>query len=267
MIAWPRMHLMEWNDQPWLPDVLRRAETDYLAAAIEVADPFAPLAPRLAELCARQGGDRIVDLCSGGSGPWLRLAPAVAAALGRPVRVTMTDLYPNFAAFARAAEATGGAVAGEAAPIDARAVPPQLSGVRTMFQGLHHFHPEDARAVLADAYHRRQPIVIVEGTRRSADAVLSMLLVPLAVLLLTPRIRPRSWARLLFTYVVPVVPLLVLWDGVVSCLRSYRPAELRALTAGLDEGYTWEVGEYRRRGVPVTYLIGAPREAAAAPPR
>jgi hypothetical protein len=85
-----------------------------------------------------------------------------------------------------------------------------------------------------------------------------MLLVPLAVLLLTPRIRTWSWARLLLTYVVPVVPLLVLWDGVVSCLRSYRADELRALTAGLDEGYTWEVGEYRRRGVAVTYLIGAP---------
>ncbi|HWO25321.1 MAG TPA: hypothetical protein VNO30_41560 [Kofleriaceae bacterium] len=264
MIAWPRLHLMEWNDQPWLPDVLRRAETDYLAAALDAADPFAPLAPRLAELCARAGSDRIVDLCAGGTGPWLRLQPALSAALGRPARVTMTDLYPNRAAFARVEAATGGAATGEAAPVDARAVPARLSGVRTMFDALHHLRPEDARAVLADAHRRRQPIVVVEGTRRSLAAVLGMLLVPLAVLLLTPRIRPRSWARLLFTYVVPIVPLLVLWDGVVSCLRSYRPAELRALTAGLDDGYTWEVGEYRRRGVPVTYLIGAPREPAAA---
>jgi hypothetical protein len=259
MAAWPRLHLMEWNDQPWLPDVLRRAETDYLATVLDAAEPFAPLAPRLAALCARAGDDRIVDLCAGGAGPWLRLQPAIAAALGRPVRVTMTDLYPNRAAFAHAAEATGGAVSGEAAPVDARAVPPHLSGVRTMFDALHHFRPEDARAVLADAHRRRQPVVVVEATRRSADAVLGTLLVPLAVLLLTPRIRPWSWARIALTYLVPVVPLLVLWDGVVSCLRSYRPAELRALAAGLDEGYTWEVGEYRRRGVPVTYLIGAPR--------
>jgi hypothetical protein len=85
-----------------------------------------------------------------------------------------------------------------------------------------------------------------------------MLLAPLFVLLITPRIRPWSWARLALTYVVPIVPLLVVWDGLVSCLRSYRLAELRALTAGLDRGYAWEVGEYRRRGAVVTYLIGAP---------
>jgi hypothetical protein len=132
-----------------------------------------------------------------------------------------------------------------------------------MFEGLHHFRPDDARAVLADAYRHRRPIVVVEGTRRTVGALLGMLLVPLAVLLITPRIRPLSWARLALTYLVPVVPLLVLWDGIVSCLRSYRPAELRALVAGLDEGYTWEVGEYRRRGGVVTYLIGAPSDRAA----
>jgi hypothetical protein len=172
--------------------------------------------------------------------------------------VTLTDLYPNRAAFARAAAATDGAVAGWDAPVDARAVPPELTGVRTVFDALHHFRPADARALLADAQARRQPIVVVEGTRRRLSSLLGMLLVPLFVLLLTPRIRPFSWTRLLFTYVVPLVPLLVLWDGVVSCLRSYRLAELRALTAGLDAGYRWEAGEYKVRGAAVTFLVGQP---------
>ena len=66
MLAWSRLHLMEWNDQPWLPEALRRAETDYLAAVLHAPDPFAPLAPRLAALCA---DDRIIDLCAGGAGP------------------------------------------------------------------------------------------------------------------------------------------------------------------------------------------------------
>jgi hypothetical protein len=237
MLTWPRLHLMEWNDQPWLPEALRRAETDYLATILDAMNPFAPLAPRLAALCT---DDRIIDLCAGGAGPWLRLQPAISSALGRPVRVTMTDLYPNATAFSRAAAATSGAVTGEPLPVDARAVPPRLSGLRTMFDALHHFRPADARAVLADAYHRRQPIAVVEATRRSLSTVLGTLLVPLFVLLLTPRIRPFSWTRLLFTYVLPVVPLL-------------------ALTAGLDADYTWDVGTYRHRGMVVTYLIGAPR--------
>ena len=260
MPAWPRLHLMEWNDQPWLPEVLRRSETDYLATVLELADPFAPLVPRIAAACERTGTDRFVDLCAGGAGPWSRLQPALTAALGRPVRATLTDLYQHPGAFARASAATSGAVTGETAPVAARAVPPHLSGFRTMFDALHHLRPADARAVLADAHRARRPILIAEGTRRSAAAVLGMLLVPLIVLLITPRIRPFSWARLLFTYLVPLVPLLVLWDGVVSCLRTYRPEELRAFTADLGGGYTWDIGTYRHRGVSVTYVLGEPTE-------
>jgi hypothetical protein len=265
--AWPRLHLIEWNDQPWLPEILRRAVTDYLTTLIELGDPFAPLVPRLAKLCAQTGDDRVVDLCAGGGGPWIKLQPAVSAALGRPLRVTLTDLYPNRAAFARVGATAPGAIAGEAEPVDARAVPARLGGLRTLFEGFHHLRPTDARAVLADAQRQRQPIVIVEGTRRSLTALLGMLLVPLVVLLVTPRIRPWSWARLLLTYLVPIVPLVILWDGLVSCLRSYRLSELCALTAGLDDGYHWEVGEYRRHGGIVTYLVGAPSRGGSTQPR
>jgi hypothetical protein len=90
-----------WNGQPWLPAVLRRAEIDYLSTVIDATDPFAPMVPWFAELCNQTGGDRLVDLCAGSAGHWLRLQPAISAAVDRPVQVTATDLYPNAAAFAR----------------------------------------------------------------------------------------------------------------------------------------------------------------------
>jgi len=51
--------------------------------------------------------------------------------------------------------------------------------------------------------------------------VLSMLGVPLAVLALMPLARPFRWAYLVFTYLIPLLPLIVLWDGIVSMLRIY----------------------------------------------
>jgi hypothetical protein len=253
----PRLHLLEWNDQPWLPAVLRRAETRYLAAALDLVRPFTALAPRIAALAAVTG-DRVVDLCSGGAGPWPHLAAAVTAARGAPVAVTLTDRFPDPAAFA-AATAAEPAIRGEPTPVDATAVPAQLSGVRTLFDAFHHFRPAAARAILADAHDRGQPIVVAEVVRRRLAAVLPMLLViPLLVLALTPRLRPVSGWQLVLTYLIPVVPLIVTWDGVVSALRAYRPGELRALTAGLD-GFSWEAGEVKARGAVVTYLIGAPR--------
>ena len=104
-----------------------------------------------------------------------------------------------------------------------------------------------------------------EGTYHSALAMLLMLLVPLMVFLMTPFIRPFRWSRLFLTYLIPVVPLVSLFDGLVSCLRTYSVAELRELLEGLEaENYQWEIGEVKCKAnpIPVTYLIGVPIERA-----
>jgi hypothetical protein len=244
----PRLQLFEWNDQPWLPEPLRRAETEYLATVLGIARPFAPLAPRVAALAATCS-HRVVDLASGSGGPWRTLHGDVAAAGGVDPRVTLTDLYPNTRV---------GAGHYEHEPVDARAVPSRLSGLRTMFDGFHHLRPDDARAVLADAHHAGAPIVVAEATNRRVHVVAaSIVIVPLLVFVLTPLIRPFSVARLVLTYVLPILPLLIVWDGVVSCLRTYRPDELMAMTRGLD-GFRWSAGETKSRGSIVTYLIGEP---------
>ena len=77
---------------------------------------------------------------------------------------------------------------------------------------------------------------------------------------MTPWIRPLTWRRLLWTYVVPVVPLATAFDGLVSVLRSYSVDELRALARGLDgSGYGWQMGSVRSSGASrVTCAIGVP---------
>ncbi len=78
---------------------------------------------------------------------------------------------------------------------------------------------------------------------------------------MTPLMRP-TFARLLLTYVLPLIPLVSAWDGVVSSLRSYTEEELRLFVADLDgDDYRWEVGriEPARFGRPaITYLLGWP---------
>ena len=69
----------------------------------------------------------------------------------------------------------------------------------------------------------------------------------MAQLLLTPFFRPFRLSRLVFTYLLPLIPLTTIWDGVVSILRLYSPAELLALARRADPTgrLRWQAGTLR----------------------
>ncbi|NOT59081.1 MAG: class I SAM-dependent methyltransferase [Acidobacteria bacterium] len=224
-----RFHLIEIHEQAWCPAVIRDCATDYLQHVIHAANAYEPIAERLTNARARTGATCIVDLCSGGGGPWSRLEPALAACCPE-LEIYLTDLHRNLTASQRHASDR---IKSYAESVNALRVPPELTGFRTLFTSFHHFKPDEARAILRDAVASRSGIGIFEGTQRRPREVLGMLLTPLIVWLLTPFIRPFRWTRLLWTYLLPVVPLVVVFDGVVSVLRSYTVAELTVFTAEL----------------------------------
>ena len=99
--------------------------------------------------------------------------------------------------------------------------------------------------------------IAIEDNRRAIDSA-EAIGAPLVVLVLTLRIRPVSLDRLFWTLCVPVVPLVYLWDGMVSHLRTYSVAELSALHGAFDNEYTWECGvlPVSETGQGVSYLLG-----------
>ena len=265
-----RVHLWEWEDLPWVPDFIRRFITDHLRFLAQVMGLFQPLMPQLVAALRKSGANRIVDLCSGAGGPVPGLLPHLDAAGAREVPVILTDLYPNRAAFAEIEAATGGRVRGWAEPVSAFDLPPELTGFRTVFTGFHHFRPEQARRILADAVAKRAGIAVFEAQERAVHTVILIpIVVFLAGVLFTPFAGRVTWQRLIFTYLIPICPLAFAWDGFASCLRTYSPAELRALTRDLESpDYRFEIGKrwlFGRFGFPyrATYLIGLPRPGAA----
>ena len=252
-----RLHLFEWEDQVWFPASLRTAMTSYLVAAYGITPLPALWAERLAGLMRRNEAGDIVDLGSGSGGP----IPLVVKELGKRgfrVRVTLTDLFPhsNAPLFDRDKQDSIGYWP---EPVDAAKVPSNLRGIRTMFASFHHLPPPGAQEVLRDAFEHRQTICIFEASSRAPAAIASMLLVPILVLLLTPKIRAVSWVQIVFTYLVPILPLLIFWDGLVSQLRTYSVRELEELTRGLQSpDYRWEIGliQVPRMPTGLPYVIG-----------
>lgn len=251
-----RRHLVELEDLPWLPGPIRDAATTYLRFAFEKSGQVGVFARQLAGVLERSGTKHIVDLCSGGGGP----TPAIVHALreqGHEVTATLTDRYPHSSALP--VQQTG-AVSYFPDAVDATRVPERLSGLRTLFNAFHHFRPKDARAILESAVASRQPIAVMELISREPLHLLGLLIAPLAVVVTAPFWRPFRWTHLLLCWLLPIVPLVVLWDGIVSWLRIYDPDELHDLVRGLD-AYDWDIGLLELDGPPVhaSYLIGVPK--------
>jgi hypothetical protein len=255
-----RRQLVEIEDLAWCPRAVRDGGTDWLGFMANGTGVYSGVAPKIRAAMDATGTTRVLDLCSGGGGPWLTLERAIAET--GPVQVTLSDLYPNLAAFADVRARSGDRVAGESRSIDATNVPPEFDGVRTMFSAFHHFSPNVAAAILGDAVRKRRAIAIFEATNSRAAGLAAMPLQLPAILLLTPFVRPFKWSRLALTYLPPLIPLLVLVDGTVSMLRLYLEDDLRELVSRVPghETFTWDIGSTRYAGpFGIMHLVGIPR--------
>lgn len=258
-----RRQLVELADLPWWPQILRQYMTDYLTFVTDLTKGLAPIAPVLAEALRTTGDRHVLDLCAGSGGPWRHLAPLLVEQ-GVLDSVVQSDLRPRDL---RPIQVDGVSIAPHDAPIDATAVPDALPGFRTLFNAFHHFPPDTARAILQDAVDTGHGIGIFEAVERQAAfiAVAFFLIGPM-VMLTTPFIRPLTLPRLLLTYLVPILPVAIWFDGIVSALRIYDPDELRALVDGLEgaERFEWRIDRVAlsKAQAGVTYLVGVPKETA-----
>ena len=132
------LKLSEIHDHPRFPALLRNLVTDGLEAMWGFGNTYKPILPRLRNALDQARTCEVLDLCSGGGGPWLRLAKELQREQRFSVEVCLSDKYPNRAAFERV-HATEFGVGFEPRSVDAMNVPVDLAGFRTIFSSFHHF--------------------------------------------------------------------------------------------------------------------------------
>lgn len=255
----PRIHLFEFEDLSWFPSSLRNYGTDFLQFLSNQTKMYKPVVPVILKGLDAAKCNQIIDLGSGGGGGLLWLNQALKEE--RPdLKITLTDYYPNLNAFKRT-RALASNFDFITASIDARNVPQELKGLRTQFLSLHHFKPKDAQLILQNTVDHQRPIAIFEGQERSFPSILAMIFSPVSVLFTTPFIRPFSIGRVLFTYLIPIVPIFVMWDGIVSSLRTYSIEEMNDLVSKLkkSESFEWEIDKVKSGPSTILYLLGTPK--------
>ena len=260
-----RRHLFEWEDQPWLPSSLRNIITDHLRHVF-ASERAASLRETVVDVLEgplhRSGATHIVDVCSGGGGPLPTVMEGLERRIGKQLTATLTDLYPNATAFAQISAQANGAIQGHSESVSAFDVPADLGAFETLFTAFHHFKPDDAKRILADAAAKRRTLVIIEPFGR-ANLPLMAFAGFVRGIIATPFVGQMTPARFLWTYPIPISAAVLAWDGAVSCLRAYEPEEMLWLAhEAVPSGYRWDAGRKPVPGSPaklcITYLIGEP---------
>lgn len=254
-----RIHAFEFGDLIWFPKSFRNYGTDYLQFVANTFDIYKDVIPVIKKGIESSANNTIIDIASGGGGGLVKIAGHLKKGIP-DLKIILSDYYPNLNAFKNTKAKQPDVFEYIAESVNAMDVPNYLKGFRTQFLSLHHFRPNDAKAILQNALDNNQAIGIFEAQQRDIKSLVGMFLSPIAVLIMTPFIKPFKVDRLIFTYLIPVLPLITLWDGVVSVLRTYTVRELKQMISELRNNahFDWEVDVAKGKQYKILYLLGTP---------
>ncbi|SFT82399.1 hypothetical protein SAMN05216474_2569 [Lishizhenia tianjinensis] len=256
-----RIHLFEFEDLHFFPEFLRNSMTNYLNAFHRVIKTKNDLSLVVKKALKISKATHIQDLCSGAGGPM----PDVLREIQKDkefehLQLTLSDLYPNQQALKKF-EAVND-INYLSSPVNAASIPKQENTLVTMICSMHHMPPKVAKEILLNAQHNNQCICVYEISDNSYPIVLfpiNFLIGLIMPFFVTPFVKNITWHQILFTYFIPLLPILISWDGTVSNVRTYTKSDWQELMGNdLSEKYTWEietVGDKMKK----IYVLGYPK--------
>ena len=250
----PRIQAFEFGDQSWFRGVWREAYLDGMNFMLWVGGVYRRMFQPYARWARRAGGHVVLDLASGGGRPIHTLVTEARKNNVPLPRIILSDLHPDLDAYARIAAAHPDEVSFVNAPVDATAPGQPEARLFSICTAFHHFPPDRARQLIANAARNGDGIFIQEiFVRHWLSTLLSVCnLIPL---MLSPFFSRRiSLFKILITTVIPIIPFMLMFDGVVSVFRTYRLEEIMAMVPQeLRREWRWETGSCHYLG-----FLGAP---------
>jgi hypothetical protein len=266
-----RVQLFEFEDFDWFPTTFRSTITKLIVVVHQLLGTKEVLGELIRRSQTRVPFTRIVDMGSGSGG----IMPAVVAHfneqhLDTPIDLLLTDLHPHPEFVKSFQEAGRERMSYHPDPLDATQLADAPPGLKTMVNSFHHMPPPMARKILATAQSHKQPILIYEMARNNLPTAVWALLLPLTLpivalmaVLLLPFIKPLRFPDILFTWLIPVIPIFYAWDGQASVPRMYTFEDIKnELLPEEVAHYSWEMAPAQKRNGKELgyYLLGFPNQ-------
>lgn len=207
--------LKELEDCDWFPGYLRRFQTDFIGFAVAKMNVYDEVAAVIDTSSATQ----MVDLCSGSGEP----AITVFRKCENFTHLTMTDKFPS-----KKIDDEQISYCNES--LDVRKMKFHPGMCYTMFNAFHHFSNSEKLNFVDKIRDSGSTAVIVELLEPKLFCMLKVILAgTIGSLLAAPFVKPFSFARLFFTWIVPLNILTITIDGVISVIKSKSANQYRKL--------------------------------------
>lgn len=213
----------EFEDQPWFPMLLRQWQMDFIRFSVSLIQPYKKIE---CPFKSTEESQDWLDLASGSGGPLAEIHEDWQKGTVGSLKLKQSDRFPNDETILQ---------------LDVlKQTFPNANGY-TMFNAFHHFDRDEQASILSKM-SRGDWAVVAEPLNRNPFTFLGVFLLtgPLHFIL-APFVSPFSWRRLFFTYLIPVVPLVTCWDGLVSVLRTPSLRDLKHLAEQASSPeYQWQ---------------------------
>ncbi|KAL7962268.1 hypothetical protein V8C34DRAFT_205808 [Trichoderma compactum] len=121
----------------------------------------------------------------------------------------------------------------------------------------HHFDDNLTRGMLKDTVNAGNGFAIFELQDRSFASAISVLMLGVAAIAVAPflALKQRSLSIFIFSCIVPVLPFVLVFDGLVSCLRVRTLEEVETIRGCGTDTSSWEMQSGTRKFIwPCGYL-------------
>ncbi len=265
-----RIQLFEFEDFNWFPVWIRSSMTNLLAVLHKILGTKDVLVNLLATIRAKHYFSKVVDMGSGSGGIMPDVIQELNKNNNKPIALLLTDLYPNKQSITYINEQHTEHIKYSANSLNATNLKQAPKGLKTMVNSFHHMPPKSAKQILKSAQDNKEPILIYELAENKMPLLLWWILLPISLVILfvmalfmTPFSKPLSIKQLIFTYLIPIIPVFYAWDGQASMPRMYTFNDVNELLEDLEAPllYFWEIKSATKpNGKKVGYyILGLPK--------
>ena len=266
-----RIQIFEFEDFNWLAPFVRSSITNLLALLLKMFKTKSVVASLINDIKKQHDFNQIVDLGSGSGGVMIDVIQELNKNKKEPIQLLLTDLYPNKSVVNNINNAEFENIHYQEESLNATNFKNTPNGLKTMMNSFHHMPPKSAKKILKTAQENKQPLLIYEMGENNIPTLLWWLLLPISMVIMvvmvffmTPFVKNLTFKQVLFTYLIPIIPLVYAWDGQASLVRMYtfKDIENHLLKGLKKDSYTWKVDvaknyKGKKQGY---YILGLPKK-------